>query len=128
MECECTVQIAIDATSLNDIVRTSLRTKLTKNKNKLADKVAECIVDAVLTIKTDDAPPDLHMIEKMEMIHETAMDTALVRLEAEGSGVKRDELFRGLVLDHGGRHPDMPKHVKNAYILTCNVSLEYEKT
>ncbi|PAV83586.1 hypothetical protein WR25_26326 [Diploscapter pachys] len=105
--------IAIDATSLNDIVRTSLRTKLTKNKNKLADKVAECIVDAVLTIKTDDAPPDLHMIEKMEMIHETAMDTTLVK---------------GLVLDHGGRHPDMPKHVKNAYILTCNVSLEYEKT
>lgn len=89
MECECTVQIAIDATSLNDIVRTSLRTKLTKNKNKLADKVAECIVDAVLTIKTDDAPPDLHMIEKMEMIHETAMDTTLVKLETERNGVKR---------------------------------------
>lgn len=33
----------------------------------------------------------------------------------------------GLVLDHGARHPDMPKKVKNAYILTCNVSLEYEK-
>lgn len=35
--------------------------------------------------------------------------------------------FLGLVLDHGARHPDMPKKVKNAYILTCNVSLEYEK-
>ena len=31
-------------------------------------------------------------------------------------------------MDHGGRHPDMPKSVKNAYILTCNVSMEYEKT
>jgi len=31
-------------------------------------------------------------------------------------------------LDHGGRHPDMPKRVENAFILTCNVSLEYEKT
>jgi len=37
-------------------------------------------------------------------------------------------LVRGLVLDHGGRHPDMPKKLKNCYILTCNVSLEYEKT
>ena len=32
------------------------------------------------------------------------------------------------MLDHGARHPDMPKFVKNCYILTCNVSLEYEKT
>lgn len=38
------------------------------------------------------------------------------------------ELVRGLVLDHGARHPDMPKLVKNCYILTLNVSLEYEKT
>lgn len=32
------------------------------------------------------------------------------------------------MLDHGTRHPDMPKRVENAYILTCNISLEYEKT
>lgn len=38
------------------------------------------------------------------------------------------KFIRGLVLDHGGRHPDMPKHIENAYILTCNVSLEFEKT
>lgn len=31
-------------------------------------------------------------------------------------------------MDHGGRHPDMPKSLKNCYILTCNVSMEYEKT
>ena len=31
-------------------------------------------------------------------------------------------------MDHGGRHPEMPKRVENAFILTCNVSLEYEKT
>lgn len=30
-------------------------------------------------------------------------------------------------MDHGTRHPDMPKSLKNAYILICNVSLEYEK-
>jgi len=33
-----------------------------------------------------------------------------------------------LVLDHGARHPDMKKRAENCYILTCNVSLEYEKT
>lgn len=38
------------------------------------------------------------------------------------------QLIRGLVLDHGARHPDMPKRVENAFILTLNVSLEYEKT
>jgi len=32
------------------------------------------------------------------------------------------------VLDHGARHPDMPKRVENAHILILNVSLEYEKT
>jgi len=31
-------------------------------------------------------------------------------------------------MDHGGRHPDMPKRADNAFILTCNVSMEYEKT
>jgi T-complex protein 1 subunit zeta len=59
------------------------------------------------------APIDLHMIEIMKMQHRTASET---------------QLIRGLVLDHGARHPDMPKRVENAYILTLNVSLEYEKT
>ena len=53
------------------------------------------------------------MVEIMEMQHRTEADSRLVR---------------GIVLDHGGRHPSMPKAMKNAYILTCNVSLEYEKT
>lgn len=53
------------------------------------------------------------MVEIMTMQHRTAAET---------------ELIRGLVLDHGARHPDMPKSVKNAFILTLNVSLEYEKS
>ena len=47
------------------------------------------------------------------MVHKLAGDTKLVK---------------GLVLDHGSRNPDMPKKLENCYILTCNVSLEYEKT
>ncbi len=56
---------------------------------------------------------DLHMVEIMKMQHRVASET---------------QLIRGLVLDHGARHPDMPRRVENAYILTLNVSLEYEKT
>jgi T-complex protein 1 subunit zeta len=58
-------------------------------------------------------PIDLHMIELMKMQHLTDVDTRLVK---------------GLVLDHGARHPDMPKRLENCFILTLNVSLEYEKT
>lgn len=63
-------------------------------------------------IRRPGAPIDLHMVEIMQMKHKNETDTQLVR---------------GLVLDHGARHPDMKKRVDNAYILTCNVSLEYEK-
>ncbi|KAH0946576.1 hypothetical protein HN011_009554 [Eciton burchellii] len=92
------------------IARTSLRTKLHPT---VADKLTEICVDAILAIKQEDKEIDLHMIELMEMQHRTAIDTTLIR---------------GIVTDHGARHPDMPKRVENAYILTCNVSLEYEKS
>ncbi|XP_029655357.1 T-complex protein 1 subunit zeta 2-like [Octopus sinensis] len=48
----------------------------------------------------------------MEMMHQTDCDSNLIY---------------GIVLDHGARHPDMPKRATNAYILSCNVSMEYEK-
>lgn len=110
----------MDRSTLIDVALTSLATKL---HALLAKKLAADVVDAVLTIRPPpplkDAkdqwqePIDLHMIEIMKMQHRTASETQLVR---------------GLVLDHGARHPDMPKRVENAFILTLNVSLEYEKT
>lgn len=30
-------------------------------------------------------------------------------------------LVRGLVLDHGARHPDMPKRLEKCFILSCNI-------
>lgn len=95
---------------LIDVARTSLRTKI---HHTIADKLSEICVDAVLAIKQPDDQVDLHMVEIMEMQHRTASDTTLVK---------------GIVMDHGSRHPDMPKRVENAYILTCNVSMEYEKS
>jgi T-complex protein 1 subunit zeta len=104
------LQKTIDRELLISVARTSLRTKLHK---VLADTLTEAVVDAVLAIQQPDKPIDLHMVEIMRMPHRRDVDSRLVR---------------GLVLDHGARHPDMPKRVKNAYILTLNVSLEYEKT
>ncbi|KAJ9114499.1 T-complex protein 1 subunit zeta [Naganishia adeliensis] len=105
----------LDRAALVAVAHTSLATKL---HAKLATQLAADITDAVLAIRTNDEdgkpePIDLHMVEIMKMQHKTDTDTTLVR---------------GLVLDHGARHPDMPKRVENAYILTLNVSLEYEKT
>lgn len=100
----------IDRELLLSVARTSLSTKINK---ALAEQLTPSIVDAVLAIQRAPEKPDLHMIEIMKMQHRTASDT---------------QLIRGLALDHGARHPDMPKRVENAYILTLNVSLEYEKS
>lgn len=53
------------------------------------------------------------MVELMHMQHKMSTESKLIK---------------GLVLDHGGRHPDMPSRLENCFILTLNVSLEYEKT
>lgn len=53
------------------------------------------------------------MVEIMHMVHKLGTTTRLVK---------------GLVLDHGARHANMPRKLKNVYILNANVSLEYEKT
>lgn len=92
------------------VARTSLSTKL---NSALAEKLTPDIVDAVLAIHRAPEKPDLHMVEIMTMPHRSSSDT---------------QLIRGLALDHGARHPDMPKRVENAFILTLNVSLEYEKS
>ncbi|XP_004747153.1 T-complex protein 1 subunit zeta-2 isoform X2 [Mustela putorius furo] len=95
---------------LLDVARTSLQTKV---HAELADVLIESVVDSVLAVRRPGYPIDLFMVEIMEMKHQSETDTKLIR---------------GLVLDHGARHPDMKKRVEDAFILTCNVSLEYEKT
>merc|ERR1719181_1702139 len=47
------------------------------------------------------------------MVHRSDADTRLVR---------------GLVMDHGSRHPGMPSGLENCHIFICNVSMEYEKS
>lgn len=118
MDCVKISRPEMDKAILLDVARSSLRTKV---EQELADELAEICVDAVLAIRGSNKAEgdvqskeiDLHMIEIMEMQHKSDHETQLVR---------------GLVMDHGARHPDMKKRVEKAFILTCNVSLEYEKS
>ncbi|XP_003971037.1 T-complex protein 1 subunit zeta [Takifugu rubripes] len=107
---EVKVTREMDRETLLNVAQTSLLTKVHK---ELADLLTEAVVDAVLAIAKPNEPINLHMVEIIDMKHRTDCDT---------------QLIRGLVMDHGARHPDMKKRVEDAYILTCNVSLEYEKT
>lgn len=104
--------IKTDRELLHCIASTSLKTKL---EHDLADKISDAVVDAIQCVTPDDpnTPVDLNMVEVMTMQRKLGTDSRFVN---------------GLVLDHGGRHPDMPKVLTNCYIMTCNVTFEYEKT
>merc|ERR1719197_1771288 len=95
---------------LLQIAQASLRTKMHR---ELADLFTEIVVDAVLCIRKPEEKIDLHMIEVMHMLHKSGTDSRLVK---------------GLVMDHGGRHPGMPKSLRNCHILTMNYDLEYQKS
>ncbi|CAN0032064.1 unnamed protein product [Ascophyllum nodosum] len=99
-----------DRELLESVARTSLRTKL---REEIADNMTEAVTGAVLTIMKSGREIDLHMVEIIHMRHKSATDSKLIK---------------GIVMDHGARHPDMPRNLKNCHILTCNVSFEYEKT
>jgi T-complex protein 1 subunit zeta len=99
-----------DRELLTSVSRASLRTKLPVDT---ADKMSEAIVDSMMSIAEEGKPIDLHMVEIMQMQHKQGADSCFVN---------------GIVLDHGARHPDMPRQLQNVRLLTCNVSFEYEKT
>jgi len=100
----------LDRALLIQIAQCSLRTKMHR---ELADLFTDIVVDALLCIRKADEPVDLHMIEIMHMQHKAGTDSRLVQ---------------GLVLDHGGRHPGMPKKLSKCRILTLNYDLEYMRS
>jgi T-complex protein 1 subunit zeta len=100
---------------LTNVARTALSTKVGA---AMTEQLADAVVDAVLAVAPANMAQevdaiDLHMVEIMHMRHRLSSDTRFVN---------------GIVLDHGGRNNDMPKYLEDAYVLTCNVSLEYEKS
>lgn len=95
---------------LECVARTSLSTKLHAD---LAEQLTSAVVDAIQCIHVPGEPIDLNRVETMAMEKNMGTDSRFVN---------------GIVLDHGGRHPDMPKVLKSCHIMTCNVTFEYEKT
>lgn len=102
----------IDREFLLQVARSSLTTKVSPD---LTEVLTPIVTDAVLSVRdpSKNNSLDLHMVEIMQMQHLSPKDTKFVK---------------GLVLDHGGRHPDMPTRLEDAFVLILNVSLEYEKT
>ena len=94
--------------------------------------MATAVVDSIQTIgdmqegAEQTAPLDLHRVEIMNMPHSTYS----VPTQEDNTELTPTACIpvKGLVLDHGARHPGMPTLLKNCHIMTCNVSLEYEKT
>eukprot|EP01086_Lenisia_limosa_P002092 TRINITY_DN1457_c0_g1_i1.p1 TRINITY_DN1457_c0_g1~~TRINITY_DN1457_c0_g1_i1.p1 ORF type:complete len:459 (+),score=162.32 TRINITY_DN1457_c0_g1_i1:12-1388(+) len=100
-----------DREMLVNVAKTTLSTKVEED---LVGPLAEDCVDAIQIIyRGEELPLDLFMVETMHMRHRAGSDSRLVR---------------GMVMDHGPRHPAMPKKLENVIVMTANVSLEYEKT
>uniref|UniRef100_A0A6N2M4F5 T-complex protein 1 subunit zeta n=1 Tax=Salix viminalis TaxID=40686 RepID=A0A6N2M4F5_SALVM len=104
-----------DREILKMVARTTIRTKLYE---ALADQLTDIVVNSVSVVSGVDI---LRLLERRRLsqiltasIFELTMFYLFVQVE-------------GLVLDHGSRHPDMKRRAENCFILTCNVSLEYEK-
>ncbi|GBE62037.1 TCP-1 chaperonin [Babesia ovata] len=100
----------LDWEILANVAKTCTCTKLPR---ALALHIAHEVLESIKLIYRSDEPLDLFMVEVLHMRHRLASETQLVR---------------GMVLDHGSRHPDMPKRIENAFILTLNCSLEYERS
>lgn len=97
-----------DENSMHKLTLTSLKTKL---KPKIAEIISKITVDSFLSL-ANKPNFDINMIEIMEM--------------GEGN-INESRFVNGLVLDHAGRHPLMPKYLENVLIIISNISLEYEK-
>lgn len=92
--------------ALRNLALCSLRTKI-HNPEFLVDIVIKALISLTTSGKID-----LDMVEIMQM---------------EGGDVRDSIFVDGLVLDHSGRHHEMPMSLENVCVLVGNISLEYEK-
>ncbi|XP_055490357.1 T-complex protein 1 subunit zeta-like [Leucoraja erinacea] len=91
---------------MRKVARTSLGTKLCP---MLAEGLTQLVVEAVMAISHRREPVDLRLVGLVEMSQGMELDTTLVK---------------GLVLEHGARHPGMRRRVEDAFILGLNMALE----
>ena len=102
-----------DRDALRRVAMTSLASKIV-SENK--EQLAEITVEAVLLVAR--AVGDEYRVD---------LDDIMVR-KKPGESVVGTKLIRGIVLDKGFVHPDMPKRIEDARIALLNSPLEVEKT
>ncbi len=102
-----------DKDALRRVAMTSLASKIvSENKEQLAEIAVEAVLLVTRTVG-DECRVDL--------------DDIMVK-KKPGESVVGTKLIRGIVLDKGFVHPDMPKRIEGAKIALLNSQLEVEKT
>jgi T-complex protein 1 subunit zeta len=112
-----------DRELLLNIAKTSLNTKV---DFEMSQSLADALVSAIQCIYSGpDEAIDLHRIEILSIPRTNSHSNQDENGNDKEGGT---HFINGIVMDHGARHPDMPDVLNNCKIMTCNVSLEYEKT
>jgi len=102
-----------DKDALRRVAMTSLASKIvSENKEQLAEITVEAALLVARTIGDE---------------YRVDLDDIMVK-KKPGESVVGTKLIRGVVLDKGFVHPDMPKRIKDARIALLNSPLEVEKT
>ncbi len=97
---------------LKKIAMTSMTSKITDSREKLA----KMVVDAIKMVAE-------------EYDGKIVIDTDQIKIEKKQGGSMEDtELIRGIVIDKERVHPQMPKRVENAKIALINSALEVKET
>ncbi|XP_075591113.1 uncharacterized protein LOC142598016 [Dermatophagoides farinae] len=94
----------------------------TKIEPFLVEQMSEAIYNSIYCIRprTETAKDPSSLIP---------LDLFMIEIMPINIGIKPEVNFiKGMVMDHGCRHPDMPHELFNCYIFCCNVNLEYERT
>ncbi|KAI5181970.1 T-complex protein 1 subunit zeta [Nematocida sp. AWRm80] len=109
------IQFDQEKSYLKALAHTTLRSKFSQKKAAEYSQVLLSAVEKVTETNpaTNKTETDLKMLEIIKMMNIDSNQTL--------------RLVDGLVLDHGGRHPMMPKKLENVFILCTNISFEYEK-
>ena len=102
-----------DRDALRRVAMTSLASKIvSENKEQLAETTVEAVLLVARTVGDE---------------YRVDLDDIMVR-KKPGESVVGTKLIRGIVLDKGFVHPDMPKRIEDARIALLNSPLEVEKT
>ena len=101
-----------DEEILKKIAKTSMTSKITDAREKLA----KMVVDAIKMVAE-------------EYDGKIVIDVDQIKIEKKQGGSMEDtELIRGIVIDKERVHPQMPKRVENAKIALINSALEVKET